>query len=38
MRKPCIVKQLLTMQGFSILPGARAAFSEFQARGFAYEN
>ena len=35
MRKPCIVKQLLTMQGFSIFG---PPFLEFTARWFAYGN
>ena len=34
MRKPCIVKQLLTMQGFSIFgPAPGPPFLEFRPRG-----
>ena len=39
MRKPCIVKPLLTMQGFSIFgPAPGPPFLIFKARWFAYEN
>ena len=39
MRKPCIVKPLLTMQGFSIFgPAPGPPFLIFKARWFAYGN